>query len=626
MIANKGFSNDTNQAYSENTNESSTFPKWGVRLSFFEEFIRESGGRTALQNMTTNDVCENIVKPITKSTQSSYCELLMASNNTSVGIATIFISHAWKFLFVDVWDALMYHFRDNKNPIIWFDLFSNNQHKAVELDFNWWCNTFKSAIEKFGHTVMILAPWNNPIPLTRGWCLFEIYCTIETGSKFEIALSHANQLQFFEDMSSGGQDAIGKMLATIDAEKSECFKSEDRDRIFDVVRRTVGFPQINSMIFDKLREWVISATKQAVEMESDESKKLGLHFTLGTLYAGQGKYHEADPLLQTCQQKWKESLGENDPIYLNCLHSLANLYRNESKYDAAEALFLECIAGVEAMFGRQSPEYLHLLNDLALLYGNKGEYAKAEPLYKQCLEGEIEVLGQEHSITLRTMNDLGKLYTFAGKYDEAEVLFKKCLDTRREVLGPRHPDTLISLSCYAWLFEKKDRLDLAEPLHKQCLDLRKEVLGDKHPDYLRSLNVLGELYVKQGNYDLAQVLFQECLETRTKVLGAHHATTLIALNNLAILHCRVHRYGIAEAMMVECLEARKKTIGEKHPDYLKTLHNLAVLYLDIDEIDSAYSKCEQCLALRKEVLGHTHADCVMTVELFQRIASRKNII
>jgi hypothetical protein len=72
-----------------------------------------------------------------------------------VNAATVFISHAWKYTFLDVIDALVNHFQSTPDIIIWFDLFSNNQHKAIDLDFHWWCNTFKSAIQAFGHTVMV---------------------------------------------------------------------------------------------------------------------------------------------------------------------------------------------------------------------------------------------------------------------------------------------------------------------------------------------------------------------------------------------------------------------------------------------------------------------------------------
>jgi hypothetical protein len=124
---------------------------------------------------------------------------------------------------LDVIDALLFHFREQPDVVIWFDLFANNQHKAVDLKFDWWCSTFKSAIEDFGHTVMVMAPWNNPIPLTRGWCIFELYCTTITNSKFEVAMSQKHQDLFFEDMKRDVDGEINKMLATIEAQRSECF-------------------------------------------------------------------------------------------------------------------------------------------------------------------------------------------------------------------------------------------------------------------------------------------------------------------------------------------------------------------------------------------------------------------
>ena len=77
---------------------------------------------------------------------------------------------------------------------------------------------------------MVMAPWENPIPLTRGWCLFELYCTIITKSKFEVAMDKTHLDKFFEDMRISVDEAVEKMLATIDVEKSECFKVEDRER------------------------------------------------------------------------------------------------------------------------------------------------------------------------------------------------------------------------------------------------------------------------------------------------------------------------------------------------------------------------------------------------------------
>ena len=152
---------------SNNTNLPLPFPKDGIRLSSIDIFYNACGGKDKLKGLTTTEVNDKFLKPITLSCQLSYCEMLKSQSNHCIGTAEVFISHAWKYEFLLVMDALEYHLRDEPDIIIWFDLFSNNQHKAVDLNFDWWCNTFKSAIQEFGRTIMVLAPWSNPIPFTR---------------------------------------------------------------------------------------------------------------------------------------------------------------------------------------------------------------------------------------------------------------------------------------------------------------------------------------------------------------------------------------------------------------------------------------------------------------------------
>jgi hypothetical protein len=161
------------------------------------------GGRASLEGKTTTDVNTQFQKPFTEASKLSYCDYLnqQQPNHSAVGTATVFISHAWKYQFVDVLDALQNYFEPEPDIIIWFDVFSVNQHAdtEVELDFDWWSHSFKSAIRDFGRTVMVLAPWQDPIPLTRGWCLFEIYSTIVTESRFEVAMTKSSKEAFLRD-------------------------------------------------------------------------------------------------------------------------------------------------------------------------------------------------------------------------------------------------------------------------------------------------------------------------------------------------------------------------------------------------------------------------------------------
>jgi len=146
--------------------------------------------------MTTDDVNIRFQKPLTEALQLSYCELLERQGSPHVGVATVFISHAWKYSFREVVKVLRYYFRDEPGTFIWFDLFSNNQHEAVTHPFLWWQNTFMEAIRKMGRVVQILSPWDKPIPFTRAWCLWEIYCAEATGSSFDVAITPDQQEAF----------------------------------------------------------------------------------------------------------------------------------------------------------------------------------------------------------------------------------------------------------------------------------------------------------------------------------------------------------------------------------------------------------------------------------------------
>lgn len=114
------------------------FPIHGVKLSYLKEFLLKYNSNNELKGLTTTQVCESIVKPLTSRLQLSLCELLIHEDNNGVAKANLFISHAWKFEFLDVIEAIFDHLQAEEQegePIIWFDLFSNNQHQAINYPF-----------------------------------------------------------------------------------------------------------------------------------------------------------------------------------------------------------------------------------------------------------------------------------------------------------------------------------------------------------------------------------------------------------------------------------------------------------------------------------------------------------
>ena len=273
----------------------------------------------------------------------------------------------------------------------------------VDLDFKWWSHSFKSAIRDFGRTVMVLAPWHDPVPLRRGWCLFEIYSTIVTQSSFEVAMTHSSRQEFLKDITSNARASIDNMLATIDVAKSECFKLADRERIFEIVQREVGVSQINSMIFERMRSWVIETTETA---SRDDPGNFGLIKSLATLNHNQGQYGKAEPLYVASLEHGRVVLGESHPDTLSSMNSLAGLYHSQGQYDKAEPLYVACLDQRRIIFGESHPDTLTSMNNLALLYKGQGQYDKAESILVDCLRKREVVLGLDHPDTIETRNQL----------------------------------------------------------------------------------------------------------------------------------------------------------------------------------------------------------------------------
>jgi hypothetical protein len=233
------------------------FPTLGVKVSFFNVFIEEFGGNAFFEGKTTTEINELVVKPLMALNGSiSFCEYMQthARFGPSVNVATVFISHAWKYHFLDVFSAIQSNF--DAETVVWFDLLSNNQTIAQDLDYTWWSTTFYDAIKLFGHVAMVLAPWNHPVPFTRGWCLYEIYCAIKTNSKFEVCLPNRQIENLFQTITTKSV-LFGKLLHDIDVEKSECFNPLDLAHILDSVRQMDGgIARANHVVQTTLLSWL----------------------------------------------------------------------------------------------------------------------------------------------------------------------------------------------------------------------------------------------------------------------------------------------------------------------------------------------------------------------------------
>ena len=338
------------------------FPQYGVSLEFLIQMrnlvIIEQEKNDSME-WTTTDVCSNLVMEWTREKQSSFHELMLSEYQTTphlplgmlsnevIGLSpTIFVSHAWKYKFVELIDSIEQFIINNNNHdtgigvedtkkediFLWVDLFLNNQWRASSLPYEWWSSTFLSAIGKIGHVLLILQPWDSPIPLTRAWCLWEIICALKTNAKLSIHFSK-NEKEKFQMKLREDFNYIMKAFCKIDVHNSESFNPTDKLMIFEAVEKLPGgFKGVNNQIADKMREWIADSARDLISNASNlDYSQLSILSSNTSIHSGQ--QHNK---IKTKSQKPLTDEEKHKIDEMTDINRVAVLLRQQGKIEEAE--------------------------------------------------------------------------------------------------------------------------------------------------------------------------------------------------------------------------------------------------------------------------------------------------
>ena len=156
----------------------------------------------------------------------------------------------------------------------WFDICTVNQQPEAQRQFppDYFYTAFKDGIASIGRTVLVLLPFDDPIPLTRSWCLWEILCTAEApGAALEVRLGAAAEAAL-EAALATDLDRVLTIMTRVDIARAEASSQQDQDRIASAVDASAsagGVAGINTTIKAELRAW-LAATAAAAVARRDE--------------------------------------------------------------------------------------------------------------------------------------------------------------------------------------------------------------------------------------------------------------------------------------------------------------------------------------------------------------------
>ena len=298
----------------------------------------------AREEWSTEDVAEYVIKRACMKDQCMYLKLVKnpKKNVSKIEYKGTFVSQARRCRFADLVGALEYYYRLKKADIaeqfVWLDIFSANQPKLTARNVEpavrkenerQLTEGLHIAIANFEQRVMFMDKWDGAAPLTRAWCVWEIFGVAKAKKQLEIALPESEYDRYISFMVKDVFNVTTK-LSKLDVEKAECFSDQDLQMIQSAIRKESSYAQVNDVVMSQLRVWVASTAE--VEMMKEEAKgspdeaRIGLLASCaGLTFKAQGQYDRAEKLLRKALQSYKQQYGDEHQFVATALNNIAQL-------------------------------------------------------------------------------------------------------------------------------------------------------------------------------------------------------------------------------------------------------------------------------------------------------------
>ena len=406
---------------------------------------------------------------------------------------------------------------------LWFDVCTINEHQPERVSKGF-SDTFMEAVGSIGHTLLVLTPWDQPLVLSRSWCMWEMYYPEQKRCELTICLTNEQRQAFL------GAGDLQDAFAGIDSSKASAGSDIDRQKIAEAVKASVGFKALDGMIFARLRDWALGA-KQAAEAEARSAAGGALTTEKAVLTAAAtAEQLSAQGRLEEEAALWLEVIAFHEPLEgptgegtLRAKGSYASVLMTQGKLEEAERLYREVLMGCAAAVQANVNKDINLetliksAGNYAILLEKQGRLDEAERVYRDVVEMKTEAFGANHAETLSSKGGYADILRLQGKQDEAERLYQEVIEAKTATLGANHADTLREKGNYAIVLENQGNMEEAERVYWEVIEGHTTTLTFKYN--------LGAVLANAGDFARALPLFEEAAMGRAAALGEDHQST-----------------------------------------------------------------------------------------------------
>jgi serine/threonine-protein kinase len=243
---------------------------------------------------------------------------------------------------------------------------------------------------------------------------------------------------------------------------------------------------------------------------------------IASVYVGQGRYDEAEPLMKQALSLWETEQGLDNLDAAETQNNLGALYYRTGIFDEAERLLRAALATRTSLLPAGDPYVVEGKNNLGLVLMKQERLDEAAPLLEAALAGYREAKGDSSMEVAVALNNLGLVRNAQGDAAEAERLYAEALTRYRVLLGDGHPNVGIGLLNLGKVQAKRDALDEAMASAREADEVLTASMGAAHPATQATRAFLGRLLLRQGQYAEAESYLQDRYEALRARHGSDH--------------------------------------------------------------------------------------------------------
>ena len=214
--------------------------------------------------------------------QVSYADFIAAETDSSgrrkVARATMFVSHVWKMSVKEFFEVCLAEM--GEDDYAWIDLYLHNQYQGAvsaigEENSQYWVTKFSELIGGIGNVLAIVTDWENPVMLTRIWCLFELNAAIDTGAQLKFAASAKEKLGLSLQLNEKFKN-LDAIISNIEVRNCDAKRPHEvQDKAVFLAKLAGIEDDVNDKLRKAMERWLVDSASLVLQRSDPQRAPMG---------------------------------------------------------------------------------------------------------------------------------------------------------------------------------------------------------------------------------------------------------------------------------------------------------------------------------------------------------------